>query len=215
MSQKLCEWVERKCLTCGKSFEVRASKLKYDACNYCSLACAKVAQGKRQFISEKRNCEICGKEFFSQPHRDNSGRGRFCSRKCQSLSMKRRKMVTCLHCGNEFEDRENPTYPRIFCSKKCRVAYFRGENHPNYIDGQGVFHGDQWRSQRKIALKRDGYKCVVCGKHRSELPRGGLHVHHRIRANDFDDTNKANELSNLITLCSSCHRKAEVGRIQI
>lgn len=44
------------------------------------------------------------------------------------------------------------------------------------------------------ALKRDNYRCVVCPNMKS------LHVHH------IDGNKENNELSNLITLCSACHR---------
>ena len=37
------------------------------------------------------------------------------------------------------------------------------------------------------------------------------HVHHKTPFRLFDSTEQANQLSNLITLCNSCHRKVEVA----
>jgi 5-methylcytosine-specific restriction endonuclease McrA len=48
----------------------------------------------------------------------------------------------------------------------------------------------------KAILQRDGWKCRSCGF------RSGLHVHHIT----FRSQQGTDEASNLITLCSSCHR---------
>lgn len=56
-----------------------------------------------------------------------------------------------------------------------------------------------WSNLRKKILLRDGNKCTECGKD------SNLHAHHivpkSIGGTDYED--------NLITLCNSCHRKAE------
>ena len=48
---------------------------------------------------------------------------------------------------------------------------------------------------RKQVLRRDGWRCQVCGSRRN------LHVHHKqLRSQQGDDDD-----SNLITVCASCH----------
>jgi len=67
-------------------------------------------------------------------------------------------------------------------------------------------YGLNWAAQRRAARARDGYRCQMCG-----LPeRGREHdVHHKIPFRTFASYEPANQLSNLITLCRSCHRRAE------
>lgn len=74
--------------------------------------------------------------------------------------------------------------------------------------------GPSWPAQRERARKRDGYRCRVCGA--SERPGHQHDVHHIIPFREFkwipgenENHVQANHLSNLITLCPSCHRRAE------
>ena len=55
-----------------------------------------------------------------------------------------------------------------------------------------------WREIRNQALNRDGWKCCEC----SQVIKGrNAHVHHKLpRA-----LGGADELENLISLCSGCH----------
>ena len=53
----------------------------------------------------------------------------------------------------------------------------------------------EWRAARKLALNRDGYRCRDCGK------AGMLEVHHIQSLSKGGD----NELTNLRTMCRSCH----------
>lgn len=69
-------------------------------------------------------------------------------------------------------------------------------------------YGSNWAAQRRAARARDGYRCQMCG-----IPeRGREHdVHHKIPFRTFASYEPANQLSNLITLCRSCHRRAETA----
>ena len=62
------------------------------------------------------------------------------------------------------------------------------------------------RRIRLAVRTRDGFRCQVCG-----AAEGGREhdVHHKIPFKAFTSAIEANRLDNLITLCSSCHRKAE------
>jgi 5-methylcytosine-specific restriction endonuclease McrA len=51
-----------------------------------------------------------------------------------------------------------------------------------------------WRRQRKLALRRDRYRCVRCGL------AGKLEVDH------VDGNARNDDLGNLQTLCVNCHR---------
>ena len=67
-------------------------------------------------------------------------------------------------------------------------------------------YGPTWPAQRQRARQRDGYRCQLCG-----LPeQGRVHdVHHKVPFKSFSSALEANQLNNLVTLCPSCHRRAE------
>jgi DEAD/DEAH box helicase domain-containing protein len=69
-------------------------------------------------------------------------------------------------------------------------------------------YGPAWEKQRNLARERDQYRCRICGLSESGKPH---HVHHKVPFRMFVDPDKANELDNLVTLCSSCHRLAEIN----
>jgi DEAD/DEAH box helicase domain-containing protein len=68
-------------------------------------------------------------------------------------------------------------------------------------------YGPNWPTQRDQARARDDYHCQHCG-----IPERGRahHVHHKIPFRAFDSYQRANRLSNLVTLCQRCHRRAEL-----
>lgn len=88
-----------------------------------------------------------------------------------------------------------------------------GEKHPNWKGGDIYYYGPNWKEQRSKARERDNYTCQGCGIKESEYEKE-LSVHHIIPLRDFkteDNFNyeQANDLSNLVTLCSSCHSRWE------
>lgn len=71
---------------------------------------------------------------------------------------------------------------------------------------------DDWPVIRRQALQRDQNRCRYCKKDADELMADsdtGLHVHHIRPREEFESLDEANRLSNLITLCPSCHRRWE------
>ena len=75
-------------------------------------------------------------------------------------------------------------------------------------------YGPNWADQRKAARARDSYRCRHCGAPEREGRQH--HVHHLTPFSSFAGEAKgngraklANVLENLITLCPSCHRRAE------
>jgi DEAD/DEAH box helicase domain-containing protein len=80
-------------------------------------------------------------------------------------------------------------------------------------------YGPNWSVQRRKALERDSYACRHCGAHADAAGAAGLHVHHLRPFRTFgyvpgqnDAYRRANRLENLVTLCASCHRRAEEGQ---
>jgi len=61
---------------------------------------------------------------------------------------------------------------------------------------------------RERTLQRDEYRCCSCGVKEDELD-APLHVHHIRAFVDCDSWQEANQLSNLIALCPTCHGHLE------
>lgn len=121
----------------------------------------------------------------------------------------------CEICGGNFRKRKVADVGR-FCSKKCygvaKSQKIRGEAHPNWNGGYKDYYGPNWPEQQEKARARDNYTCQRCGMGSSthhEKYGCELHIHHIINKNNFEDYEKMNLLSNLITLCSSCHKLLE------
>ncbi len=130
-----------------------------------------------------RICEYCGKEFV--PYQYSSHK--YCSEECRT-KVKYNKMPLlskkCLHCGLAFETSK----PRqVYCSPQCRKR-----NKSLIYKNRKRFDGNRLK-----VLERDGYKCTECGSAQD------LGVHHKDGSGNSERPNNA--LSNLVTLCNSCH----------
>lgn len=95
---------------------------------------------------------------------------------------------------------------------------FTGNKHPNWLGGSsyldfGGFRGSNWQQIRRKVIERDGFKCLHCGIGRDEHKekyKCDFNVNHKIPFHQFGGKNElANRLSNLETLCKSCHTKAD------
>jgi DEAD/DEAH box helicase domain-containing protein len=67
-------------------------------------------------------------------------------------------------------------------------------------------YGANWTAQRDSARQRDSYTCQNCGRPEDDRAH---HVHHKIPFRAFDTFQEANRLDNLVTLCPTCHLRAE------
>lgn len=81
-----------------------------------------------------------------------------------------------------------------------------GSDNPRWIDGssperQRLYARSFWRELVLAVYKRDGFKCVRCGKSRAADRR--LHAHHvRPWAGNPD---ARFDLANILTVCQPCH----------
>lgn len=66
------------------------------------------------------------------------------------------------------------------------------------------YYGANWEAARRRCLRRDGGECRVCGE-----DEGQMEVHHINPISSFETYEDANVLSNLVTLCPTCHRTNE------
>lgn len=222
------------CEACGKEFQRQQSSLKKHT--FCSKECTDRWRKESKLFVGKDNpnwkervsliCCTCGKSFERLACNIASERN-FCSKVCHvewqrtirgaEHPLYKRVVVQCEICGIEYE-----TIPakaeRRFCSQECNNVWFgrwaateriQGK-HPNWKGGAVNYRGPNWKRQSLKARQRDNFTCQRCGAH---LPEGGkaLPVHHIVpfRAFGVDRYKEANDLSNLISLCVSCHSIVE------
>lgn len=209
--------VERVCNYCQATFRVKAGVVRRGNGKYCSRDC--IAKGRRSRIT--CICQNCGTEFKKWPAEVKAGHGKFCSKKCYDETQWERVDVPCKYCGCILQ--RVPSRAGGFCSKTCRSRWmsenWRGENHPGWRGGH-IEYGPNWLPQRKKALKRDNYTCQYCSKKKQKYKNHDVHHITPFRTFGYiegenENYKQANELTNLITLCRKCHKKAESGNIFI
>jgi len=96
---------------------------------------------------------------------------------------------------------------RSYCSDKCMRKFNYGKNHKTILERQRSWvKKNKYDGNREVALKRDSYTCQLC---KTQLYPSQwayskkLVVHHRDGSGEKE--NKNHELSNLQTLCGTCH----------
>lgn len=170
-------------------------------------------------------CANCNSPVQKYPSRLNYKR-HFCNMDCKREFMTGRKsgyrnsiMKSCLICHRLFALPKSRKY-RKYCpdcdGRKYEDAYKdirrHGEEHPFFVSSKQKKKGRNWEEQAAKARKRDGKKCVICGEKGNERR---LPVHHINPRHEFKTLEEletiGNRLDNLITLCQSCHMKAEWG----
>lgn len=164
------------------------------------------------------SCDYCNQDFEKRGE-DVRDTHNFCSNECY---VKYRKdtdwcgvyvTLECPECGDEFErlksqlqHSQNRDTENNFCSQSCVNKFYSDCNY------DGIYYGKNWETQRKFALKRDYHRCRVCNismEKCKEKYDTSLHVHHRTPIRLFDDTEEANRLRNLLTVCPKCHAGLE------
>jgi len=110
--------IERVCLFCKKTFNVRPSVIKDGGGKFCSKQCF---DRSREVIIK---CLCCGKEFYTK--RSEKDR-KFCSRECRMRHAKENRdparYLKCLHCEKEFYVKPGEISIRKFCSHECCYNY--------------------------------------------------------------------------------------------
>ncbi len=224
----------RTCDYCEKRFYSDTAK------KYCSKKClldsdSFVGENNPNYKGGKSEaeCRICGEKFEFYP---SDKRGHFCPDCVENETWQTppgltgsdnprwREKVSCNCdiCGKAI--RRTPGQfngDAVLCSKECHNVWlseaFSGEGHPNWKGGGSIYYGKGWRKAKLAALDRDEYSCRVCGTSKDELGRNP-DVHHIVPVREFAEADDAeiadaHVLDNLISLCVTCHRNADVGNI--
>lgn len=100
--------------------------------------------------------------------------------------------------------------------KKHMSAMFLGEKAPNWKGGNKPLFNKSldtaaWRRIRQEVYRRDDWKCQDCGVQTLSLSRSRAEPKRRVQAHHIIARRNGgtDELSNLVTLCMSCHHKRE------
>jgi 5-methylcytosine-specific restriction endonuclease McrA len=223
------------CAYCGNSVIGKTKRKKRNgetADNiFCDIKCYQEFHKRKGKICI---CKHCEKQFMP---RFNTKRttNEYCSNECMRRHRLKDKVQICVICNQAFipfsekgSGRTIISLNVLTCSDRCKEEYrktvnaerkdkistaFTGEKHPNWIGGISFYRGENWRKQRRLARERDNYTCQMCGLTKSKIKRIFKRlpeVHHIIPYRKFGgDYEVANSLDNLITLCPSCHTKAD------
>jgi len=207
------------CDNCGDEYEQRSDKIERSS--YCSRPCKDEEHGgwKQDHITS--DCEVCNEKFTHHPSKER----RFCSHKCHykwlhdymsgdNSPLTNKVERVCDECGKLFKRQKSRAElnKRNYCSSDCYFENHTGENAPRWKGGSINYYGETWLPQRRKAIDRDDEQCQDCGMTRDQhYDEHGtdLEVHHKTPIRTFEDTADANTLSNLITLCTTCHIKRE------
>jgi 5-methylcytosine-specific restriction endonuclease McrA len=181
---------------------------------------------------ESTECMICGETFEYYP---SEKPGRFCST-CVATEQWQtppglsgpdhphwsggKIEASCEVCGATVRrNRSALKNKTVLCSRECQSVWFSetytGENHPNWKGGGNEAYGKGWRRAKPETLDRDDHTCVICGKTTDEIGRNP-DVHHIVPVRSFvnapdADKTDAHVPRNLVTLCVTCHRRADFG----
>lgn len=211
----------RTCKGCDVDFYDPKARRHY--CEGCNPNAGK-HNGNWKDAREIENCSLCGNEFSYYP---SDKPGIYCSdcvdrgENLDELGIDRyeRRTVECEQCGESVAllpsrlDRDRGR----FCSPECLYEWMArnmtGADHPAWKDGETEYRAP-WQRTRREALDRDNHTCQICGTHGSELDTEP-HVHHIEPVRSFDDSADAHTLSNLVTLCPTCHPRVEHDAVSL
>lgn len=230
--------VELVCRQCGESFTKPQSQAA--TAKYCSRACSALAcrEAPRRAGVHEVVCSNCGETVKKSSSAARMGQTHyFCNSRCKGEWQRTHlrgsgnpayKGVSatklCDYCGTPSDQvatqmRRNKHH---FCSHTCyglwRVGKFAGSDNVLWRGGVGPkYYGPNWQAQRKKARQRDLYFCQSCGVTETALDKE-LDVHHKKPFRTFgyipeenQAYREANRLHNLVSLCASCHRTAELA----
>lgn len=207
---------EYTCTLCGKAF-----KSKHPNRKFCSNTCSGIMRSReRRRILQ---CDYCRKTFERRKSDiKTDALNHFCSPICRNdffvLNSGERShrwssvTVNCSTCGSDLIRQPNELKDRLnhFCDHVCYGTWLSenrsGENSPSWRGNPCSSRGENWYEIAEYVRQRDGYRCQECNAPQRDRR---LSVHHIIPFRFFEDSEKANDESNLITLCASCHGKQE------
>lgn len=219
------------CHVCQAPIWMDAYRARQPGKKYCSRPCQVLGLQRRMVFA----CQHCGEEVSQPLSQYHAHKTHVCSARCHD-AMRRTTLlgennpafrsggalVRCGQCGTDLIRPQNQVHKakRQFCNATCYGLWqrgrFTGPNSPTWRGGTVEDRGPDWTRQSRAARERDGFACQLCGTKRL------VHAHHIIPFREFgyvrglnDHHKAANVLSNLISLCASCHQRVEHGTLAL
>lgn len=200
--------IKSACRRCGKEFYSRPHRAQEGRGKFCSKKCAHVKQGlfmdyawlRQKFHDESLSLKEIARQSKASIKTISKWVGVFGFTRKRLISDEHRSRLGKIWLGRQHKPETK---------EKIRMAQLGPLGH-NWKGGHRVKARFQppWKTNRRLALIRDGYSCQQCGRLRSNGERG-LDVHHKIPFRCFSDHRIAHELNNLQTLCRQCHLRHE------
>ncbi|MGA0608841.1 HNH endonuclease [Caldimonas sp. KR1-144] len=145
-------------------------------------------------------CAICGAVFTPLKFRPSLGvfkayTGReSCSAECAHIAKGRRTAKRMKETRDQWVGPNNPMW-KGSCLRRNKS-----------------YRGPDWAQVAESIRKRDGYQCKHChmtqAEHEARWAQA-LEVHHKVPFSEFTDYPRANRPANLVTLCKTCHMRAD------
>ncbi|RKD95481.1 HNH endonuclease [Halopiger aswanensis] len=213
----------RVCSGCGSVFYDPKARREY--CDDCNPNAGE-HNGNWSGGKETTSCDSCGETFSYYPSDKDGVYCPDCVEDAIGLLPENpsakgaRVTVECGACGSDLEVRpaKFETQERgFFCTLECYGEWLSanvvGPEHHQW-EGGTIEYGRKWWRIRRQALERDDYECQHCGAGLDELGQNP-DVHHVRAVRSFDRPEDAHKMDNVVTLCRSCHRRAEAGSIAV
>lgn len=221
------------CTFCGKEIIGKKKKYKRNGEVADNIFCDRQCYDKYRRRNSERCCLYCNSKFIGIGDKKNA---QFCNDICRRKYFTQKTYSFCVVCGQGFYpftvDKRNGNIicdtEIITCSDACKrkreadnelirrikiSKSITGNKHANWEGGRDRYRGENWSHQKYLAKVRDNYICQRCGitqKNAIKKYKSGLEVHHIIPYRYFNnDFMSANNLSNLVSLCKSCHQLTE------
>lgn len=196
------------CANCNKEFIVLGCDKKNK--KYCSKKCELENRKSKKNIF----CQNCGEEIkFKNRIYDRKYCDECYKRLRESGKYGRYNKVEteCGYCHKKIFVIKSRfiKYEYVYCNKECMAKHYAeiytGKNSPTWKGGKSHHYIGNFYHQRKLARKRDNYRCALCGISENEYNKE-MSVHHIKSYRSFENKEEANKLDNLISLCENCHR---------
>jgi hypothetical protein len=198
------------CVMCGKEFRINPCRKATATC------CSAICRGKHSI--QVQGGKLVNHNLAGNKHRQgkrptnafNPGQNTGANNPMWVAPV----VLTCTFCNATFERKPwevngKHGHAGKFCSAACRDQYRAmqqsGANSPYWVGGIKTYRGRDWLRTRKIVVLNQAGCCASCGKHVGD----SLPVHHIKPYREFASAEEANQLSNLVGMCQSCHMKNE------
>ena len=149
-------------------------------------------------------CESCFRIFTIKPCREKKRPVKFCSMSCYA-----RKIIKICGICNNYYKAQRWNIKSKFCSKKCagkavslRLSGSGSHTWKGGITPQRVIDRNtpEIREWKRGIFRKDGFSCVLCGKH------GGYLIADHFPFPFYKYPNKRTNLENGRTLCLDCDK---------